>query len=143
MKKIDEELAIIANNLLTKTEKKVYRFKLFTKNQSGEVKIVGSSQLNEGSNCYWINLNLFPNLKISMFPSKTKQGRYLLTTKIQGKNCDQRKNRFWSILGSSHVIADKGVYELKFDLLDKIIFMSIYSDEPVTNNNQQNYKEIA
>lgn len=114
---------------------KFYRFQLFVDGaESGsKKKTVGMAYLKEGQGIYTLRLWTLLEDKFFLLPSKDDSSKYLLMTREPNKSGSSKSKYFWNIVGNAKVLSGKNVIELKFDLLDKKIYMSIFPEESATH----------
>lgn len=120
---------------------KLYRFQIFTKDNEKN-KTVGMAYLKEGQGIYTLRLWTFLEDKYFLLPSKEDSSKFLLMTRELNKSVSAKNKYFWNIVGNAHVIVEKNVIELNFDLFEKKIYMSIFPEETTNSLRQPSLKTM-
>lgn len=108
-----------------------YRFQVFQgeKDESGKLKKskkVGMAYIKDGQDMYSLRLWTFLWERYFIVPQSKDASKYWVMTREPSKNS---KNKFfWNIIGNGNVDAVQGVIELRFDLLSRPIYVSIYPE---------------
>ena len=113
---------------------KFYRFQLFVEGTDSDLKkkTVSMAYLRDGQGIYTLRLWTLVEDKFFLLPSRDDSSKYLLMTREPNKSSSSKNKYFWNIVGNAKVQSGKNVIELKFDLLEKKIYMSIFPEESAT-----------
>lgn len=115
---------------MNQTESANYsRFEVFqTREGAKDKRVVGSAYLREGDSLITLRLWTMMNEKFYVLLSKNDPSKYLVMTREENRNAKSTNKYFWHIVGSGNVDSKNGIVELKFDLFDKSVFMSLHPD---------------
>jgi len=89
---------------------------------------VGVAFLKEGRNLYVLRLNTFIGARFYLAPSRDKPSRYLLMTRERAHPPISKRQYYWNVIGNGCVDTSWGVIQIKFDLLDAPIYMSLFPE---------------
>ncbi len=103
------------------------RFEVF---QNSETKrVVGSAYLREGDSLITLRLWTMLSEKFYVLLSKEDPSKYLVMTREDNRSTKNKNKYFWHIVGNGTVDSKNGIVELRFDLFDRPIFMSLHPDK--------------
>lgn len=115
-----------------------YRFQIFQgqKNTSGKIektKIVGMAYLKEGQDTYTIRLWTFLNDKFFLIMSKNDPSNFLVMSRETNKNPASKSKYFWNVIGNGKAHSAQNCIELRFDLFEKPLYMSIFPESKASS----------
>ncbi len=111
------------------------------KNIAGKIektKTIGMAYLKEGHGNYTIRLWTFLSERFYLVPHKTEGGKYYIMSRELNKAPVCKHKFFWNIVGMATVDARNGYMLLKFDLIEKTIYMSIYPEAKASSSTLAN-----
>ncbi|HXH75391.1 MAG TPA: hypothetical protein VNJ08_10530 [Bacteriovoracaceae bacterium] len=123
-----------------------YRFKITSGQEleNGKIEknqVAGMATLVEGQKNYCLHLYMFQNDQFFLVPHKTNPSRFVIMTRRPWKEKEGKGKFSWNIVGHAIARGENSCVELKFDLLGRSLYMSMFPEESIQH--RSNYRSVA